>query len=141
MEWWMGTGTIHHICADKGCSHPTFQLMVRNCSWKAFEFKGWRIRQSDIEDDIGKEPNLNNVLHMLNIHKNLVSGFLLSKNSFKLFFVSDKFMLTKNNRYVSKEYVKDGLFKMNVLTIVPKNSRNKISFVAYILESSNLCKC
>lgn len=67
-----------------------------------------------------------------------MSGSLLSKNGFKLVFVSDKFILIKNNMYVGKCCVKYGLFKINVLTIVSNNSMNKISFSAYILESSNL---
>lgn len=49
----------------------------------------------------GKKLSLNNILHVLNIHKNLVSGSFLSKNGFKLIFVSDKFVLTKNNVYAN----------------------------------------
>ena len=37
---------------------------------------------------------------------------------------------------MGKGYVKDGMFKMNVITI--KNAMNKEKFSAYILESSNL---
>lgn len=51
----------------------------------------------------GKEFNLNNVLHVLDIRKNLVSSSLLRKNVFNLVFVSDKFILTKNNMYVGKD--------------------------------------
>ena len=50
----------------------------------------------------GKELVLNNVLHVPDIRKNLVSGSLLSKNGFKLVFVSDKFVLSKNEMYVGK---------------------------------------
>lgn len=75
----------------------------------------------------GKELSLNNVLRVPDIRKNLVSSSLLNNNRFKLVFVLDKFILTKNNMYVSKGYVKNGVFKMNVLTIVPNNSRNNIS--------------
>lgn len=79
-----------------------------------------------------KELSLNNVLYVLDILKNLVSGSLLSNNKFKLVFVSDKFELTKNNIYVGKGFVKDELVKMNILTIVPNNSMNKnIFFYVY----------
>ena len=44
----------------------------------------------------GKELTLNNVLHVPDIRKNLVSRSLLSKNEFRLVFESDKFVLTKN---------------------------------------------
>ncbi|CAL9006155.1 unnamed protein product [Prunus brigantina] len=60
----------------------------------------------------GKEVTLNNVLHVPEIRKNLVSGSLLSKNGFKLVFEYDKFVLTKNGMYVGKGYLTDGLFNM-----------------------------
>ena len=44
-----------------------------------------------------KELTLNNVLH---VRKNLVSSSLLNKNGFKLVFVSDKFIHSKNDMYV-----------------------------------------
>ena len=48
----------------------------------------------------GKELSLNNVLHVPEMRKNLVSGSLLSNNGFKLVFVSDKFVLIKDRVYV-----------------------------------------
>ncbi|KAL6331695.1 hypothetical protein AAG906_016691 [Vitis piasezkii] len=48
----------------------------------------------------GKELTLNDVLHVLDICKNLVFGSLLSKNGFKMVFESNKFVLTKNGVYV-----------------------------------------
>ena len=50
----------------------------------------------------GKDLTFKNVLHVPDIRKNLVSGSLISKNGFKLVFVSDKFILTKNDVYVGK---------------------------------------
>ncbi|VVA36738.1 PREDICTED: retrotransposon, partial [Prunus dulcis] len=85
----------------------------------------------------GKEVTLNNVVHVPEIRKNLVSGSLLSKNGFKLVFESDKFVLTKNGMYVGKGYLTDGLFKMNVMTVVHKVNTNKVSS-AYMLELSDL---
>ena len=88
----------------------------------------------------GKELTLNDVLHVPEIRKNLVSGSLLSKKGFKLVFVSDNFILTKNGMYVGKGYMSNGLFKMNVMTVVPhiKNINKKNTSSAYILESSNV---
>ena len=85
----------------------------------------------------GKKLTLNNVLHVPDIRKNLVSGSLLSQKGFKLVFVSDKFVLTKNGMYVGKGYMSNWLFKMNVMTIVPSNI-NKNTSSAYMIESSNL---
>ena len=81
-----------------------------------------------------KELTLNNVLHVTDIRKNLVSGSLLNKNDFMLVFVSDKFVLSKNEMYIGKDYLSDGLFKLNVLTVVPKSIINKVSTFAYIVE-------
>ena len=69
-----------------------------------------------------------------------MSGSLLSKKGFKLVFVSDNFILTKNGMYVGKGYMSNGLFKMNVMTVVPpiKNINNKNTSSAYMLESSNV---
>ncbi|KAL4035835.1 hypothetical protein IC575_004542 [Cucumis melo] len=56
--------------------------------------------------------------------------------AFKLVFVSDKFVLSKNEMYIGKGYLSDGLFKLNVLTIVPKSiNNNKLSTFAYIVKS------
>ena len=62
----------------------------------------------------GKKLTLNDVLHVPDIRKNLVSCSLLSKNGFKLGFESDKFVLTKNGVYVGKGYMSNGLFKINI---------------------------
>ena len=54
-------------------------------------------------------------------------------------FVSDNFILTKNGMYVGKGYMSNGLFKMNVMTIVPSiKNINKNTSSAYMLESSNV---
>ena len=77
------------------------------------------------------------MLHVPDIRKNLVSGPLLSKNGFRLVFESDKFVLTKSGMYVGKGYLSDGLFKLNVMTIVPQVTMNENSTSsAYIVESS-----
>ena len=88
----------------------------------------------------GKELTLNDVLHVPEIRKNLVSGSLLSKKGFKLVFVSDNFILSKNGMYVGKGYMSNELFKMNVMTVVPpiKNINKKSMSPAYMLESSNV---
>ena len=89
---------------------------------------------------LSKELTLNDVLHVLKIRKNLVSGSLFSKKDFKLVFVLDNFILTKNGMYVGKGYMSNGLFKINVMTVVPpiKNINNKNKSFAYMLESSNV---
>ena len=57
----------------------------------------------------GKTLTLKNVLHVPEIRKNLVSTSLMVKNGFKVVFVSDKVVISKNDMYVGKGYLSDGL--------------------------------
>ena len=52
-------------------------------------------------------------------------------------FDSNKFVLSKSGIYVGKGYVNDGMWKLNVMTII-KSNMNKASTSTYMLESSNL---
>ena len=73
----------------------------------------------------GKELTLNNMLHVLDIPNNLFFDSLLSKNGFKLVFnlyLIIKFVLSKNDIYFGKSYLSDGLYKLNILTVVPKST-------------------
>ena len=83
----------------------------------------------------GRFLTLKDVPHALEIQKNLVSGLLSSKYSFKLAFESDKFSLFKSGMYVGKGYFSNGLFKMNVMTTI---DNNKSTYSVYMLELSNV---
>ena len=109
------------------------QLSMGNSSTSKFEGKGNVILKMTFR----KELTLNDVLHVPEIRKNLVSGSLLSKKGFRLVFESNKFVPTKSGIYVGKGYMSNGLFKMNVMTIV-SNFNNKNTSSAYMLESSNI---
>ena len=52
-------------------------------------------------------------------------------------FESNKFILSKSGMCVGKGYVNDGIWKLNVMTII-KSNMNKESTSTYMLESSNL---
>ena len=69
------------------------QLFMENSSTSKVEGQGKVI----LKLTSGKKLTLNNVLHVLEIRKNLVSGSLLSKNGFKVVFVSDEFLLSRND--------------------------------------------
>ena len=141
-EWWVDTGVIRHVCSAKKMfsSYQTIdngeQLFMGNSSSSKVEGQGKVV----LKMTSGKELTLNDVLHVPKIRKNLVSGSLLSKKGFKLVFVSDNFILSKNGMYVGKGYMSNGLFKMNVMTVVPpiKNINKKNTSSAYMLESSNV---
>ena len=141
-EWWVDTGATRHVCSDKKMfsSYQTIdngeQLFMGNSSSSKVEGQGKVV----LKMTSSKELTLNDVLHVLEIRKNLVFGSLLSKKGFKLVFVSDNFILTKNGMYVGKGYMSNGFFKMNVMTVIPpiKNINKKNTSSAYMLESSNV---
>ncbi|GJQ95174.1 pol polyprotein [Tanacetum coccineum] len=83
-----------------------------------------------------KKLKLTNVLYVLEIRKNLVSGWLLNKFGLRLVFESDKFVLSKNQMYVGKGYAINGMLKLNVMVV--KNEINKMNSYAYLIESSNV---
>ena len=62
-----------------------------------------------------KVLTLNNVLHVSTIRKNLVYTALLVKNGFKCVLVSDKAVISKNEMFIGKGYLNEGLFKLNVM--------------------------
>ena len=62
------------------------------------------------------------------------SGSMLNKHGFRMVFESDKVILSKSRMYVGKGYVTDGLFKLNVMTIIDKDNKSSVC----LLESSNL---
>ena len=138
-EWWVDIGATRHICSDKKMfsSYEAIndgeQLFMGNSSSSKVEGKGKVI----LKMTSGKELTLNDVLHVPEIRKNLVTGSLLSKKGFRLVFESDKIVLTKSGIYVGKGYMSNGLFKMNVMTIV-SDFNNKNTSSAYMLESSNI---
>ena len=100
----IGINTTRHVCSDKKMfsSYQTIdsgeQLFMGNSSSSKVEGQGKVV----LKMTSGKELTRNDVLHVPKIRKNLVSGSLLSKKGFKLVFVSDNFILTKNGMYVGK---------------------------------------
>lgn len=120
------------------CSQITKKLNGEKLFMKNFvSFKVEGQGKVTLKMTSGKEFVINNILHVSDIYKNLVFEFLLNKNSFKLLFISDKFVITKNKVYVSKGYLCDEMFKIVVLTIALKLSiMNKILNSTYMLKLS-----
>ncbi|GFP97577.1 retrovirus-related pol polyprotein from transposon tnt 1-94 [Phtheirospermum japonicum] len=90
----------------------------------------------------GKEITLNEVLHVPDIRKNLVFGSILVSRGFRLVFEANKFVLSKFGTPLGKGYLTDGLFKLSVMAIRPKQVINKIaSDSSYLTECSSLWHC
>ncbi|GJU13209.1 retrotransposon protein, putative, ty1-copia subclass [Tanacetum coccineum] len=108
--WWVHTGATRHVCADKSMFHffravdNGEKLYMGNSATADIKGEGDVILKMTSE----KELKLTNVLHVLEIRKNLVSGWLLNKFGFCLVCESDKFVLSKNQMYVGKGYALNG---------------------------------
>ena len=79
---------------------------------------------------------LSDVLHVPDIHWNLVSVSLLGKAGVKVLFDFDKIVLTKNDAFVGKGYCNKGLFMLNVNDII---NNNAFSSFACIVYSYDIC--
>ena len=77
----------------------------------------------------GQEIILKNVKYVSDMRKNLISGSLLSKAGFVVTFESDKLVLKKNDIFLGKGFVEDGLVKMCIKTVLFTNEPN-----AYLVE-------
>ncbi|CAH9072258.1 unnamed protein product, partial [Cuscuta europaea] len=135
-ERFVDTGATRHICSNREL-FTTFEpsngekVWMGNSAHSAVQGVGKVV----LKMTSGKELTLNQVLFVPEIRKNLISGSLLNKHGFRMVFESDKLVLSKSGMYVGKGYTCDGLFKLNVMTII--NNNNKIPS-AYLLESSNV---
>ena len=136
-EWWLDTKATRHVCHDKGifsilkASDAGEKLYMRNSATSVIQWEGTVI----LKMTSGKNLTLNNVLFVLDIRKNLVSGSLLNKHGFRIVIESYKLVLTKSGMFVGKGYVNDGLFKLNVMSVKDIGIKNSS---AYLLESPNL---
>ena len=125
-EWFLDSGATRHICSAKeafATYTPTEydeDLFMRNTTTARISGSG----KVMLKITSGKVLTLNNVLHVPTIRKNLVSVALLVKNGFKCVLVSDKVVISKNEMFIGKGYLNEGLLKLNVMVIdsINKNS-------------------
>ncbi|GJZ01093.1 pol polyprotein [Tanacetum coccineum] len=117
--WCVDIGATRHVCADKSMFHSFRavdngeKLYMGNSATADIKVKGDVILKMTFE----KELKLTNVLYVLEIRKNLMSGWLFYKFGFRLVFESDKFVLSKNQMYVGRGYAVTGIFKLNVMVV------------------------
>ena len=87
-DWWVDTGAVRHICSEKLLFseyqklEQDEQLFMGNLAVSKVEGKVKVI----LKWTSGKELTLNDVLHDLDIRKNLISGSILSKKGFRMVF-------------------------------------------------------
>ena len=78
---------------------------------------------------------LSDVVHVLDIHWNLVLVSPVVKDEWGSLFHSDNIMLTKNNVFVGNNYYNQGLFMLNVSKII---NNNNVSSSIYLVDSCDI---
>ncbi|KAA0059670.1 putative Polyprotein [Cucumis melo var. makuwa] len=130
--WWLDTGASHHVCHDLSIFRKYNEVKDKKILLGDHHTtKVAGIGKVELKFTSGKMLVLKEVLHTLEIRKNLVSRYLLNKAGFTQTIGSDLFTLTKNNVFVGKGYATDGMFKLNLKI-------NKIASSAYMLTSFNV---
>ena len=76
----------------------------------------------------GKVLALSDVLHVLDIHWNLVLVSLLGKAGVRILFDSNKIVLTKNDAFVGNSYCNQDLFVLNVYDIINNNASSSSTY-------------
>jgi hypothetical protein len=77
---------------------------------------------------------LRNVQHVPSIGKNLISGFLLCRDGYKLVFESNKCVLSKFGTFIGKGYESGGLFRLSLC-------ESNVKYVYFINnhDEANIC--
>ncbi|PHT74170.1 hypothetical protein T459_21447 [Capsicum annuum] len=135
-EWWMDSGATHHVCANKelflsfASAQAEEMLYMANFATAKVEGTG----KICLKMSSGKVLTLSNVQYIPELRRNLISISFLDKNGFKCVTVSGKVIVSNREMYVGKDYLTEGLYKMNLMTVEMNKSLNS----SYLLESNDL---
>ncbi|CAJ2630366.1 unnamed protein product, partial [Trifolium pratense] len=129
--WWIDTGATRHVCYERAMFR-TYTIAenkkVQMGNAHTSEVAG--IGDIELKFTSGKTLILKDVMHVPDMKKNLVSGFLLNKAGFSQTIGADLYTITKNGIFIGKGYAADGMFKLNVDLNL---NLNKISTSVYSL--------
>nr|GEV01333.1 glucose-6-phosphate isomerase 1, chloroplastic [Tanacetum cinerariifolium] len=146
-DWWYDSGATTHVCNNKDLFKTYKETEDGHEVMMGDNHTSKVIGSGNIEIQLTsrKKLTLMNVLHVLNIRKNLVSGFKLCKNGVKAVIESDKVIMSKANVFVEKAYACDGMFKLNINKTTTKMKRKpfpKVDRQSDMLElvHSDICE-
>ena len=116
VAWWVDSGATIHVCKNKYW-FKTYELVtdgsvlhMGNESTVPVLGRG----SVDLKFSSGKVICLNDVLHVPEIRKNLVSSSMLNSCGFKQVFECDKFVLKKNGMFIGFGYLCNRMFRLNI---------------------------
>ncbi|KAL0336726.1 UNVERIFIED_CONTAM: Retrovirus-related Pol polyprotein from transposon TNT 1-94 [Sesamum radiatum] len=136
-DWILDTGASRHFCSNKALFHELLETTDGECVFMGNSTTAGVLGKGKILLKLtsGKTLALIDVLYVPSLRRNLVSGSLLNKVGLKIVLESDKVIITKNNDFVGKGYLSDGLFVLNTVpAMFNKNSSNS----AYLIESIDI---
>ncbi|KAI3446983.1 hypothetical protein Pfo_003648, partial [Paulownia fortunei] len=114
--WWLDSRATIHVYNNRSqfktyeeVKEPEDVLMGNHDSAKVLVQATVEIKFTS-----GQKFTLLNVYHVPEVRKNLVSANLLCKKGFKIVLEADKVIMSKNNVFVGKGYVCDGMFKLSI---------------------------
>ena len=132
-DWWFDSSAMVHVCNNEEQfntyeeSSLEQEVLMGNHNRAKVHGKGI----VEVKMSSSKKLVLTNVFHVPNIKKNLVSANFLCKSGVKVVIESDKLILSKNEIFVGKRYVIDGMHKLIIIN-------EDVSGCAYIVDSSYL---
>lgn len=123
-EWLIDTSATRHICFNSEL-FTTFKTIdsekvcMGNYVQSAIEVVGKVVQKMISEKDL----TLNNMLYMLEVQE--LSFWFADEQTWILNGVkSNKVVFSRSGIYVGKDYILDGIFKLNVITFIKKNINN-----------------
>ena len=133
-DWWLDSGANIHVCFD-GEFFKTYHKSSGGSVTLGNDSVAQVLGIGDVELKMtsGETLILKDVRHVLEVRRNLVSGSSLVQQGYKVVLESNKVVITKNNLFIGKGYVCDGLFKLNVQLEVREVSPN-----VFNVESCNV---
>ncbi|XP_074266326.1 uncharacterized protein LOC141588800 [Silene latifolia] len=139
-DWILDTGASRHLCANKDL-FAEFEdvadgecVYMGNSSSHCYHPKG----KIFLKLTSGKTLALNNVLYVPTLRRNLVSGALLNKAGVKLVFEADKVVMSRNGDFVSKGYLCEGLFVLNVDSPIINNNASTSAYFAESIDKETV---
>ena len=135
-DWWLDSGANIHVCNERSWflnyqESSGGNVILGNDSVAQVSGRG----RINLEFTSGKILVLNNVLHVPTIRRNLISSSILLSVGYRIVMDSNKVVISKNNVFIGKGYVCEGLIKLNVS---PNLINNEISPIVLNTENSSL---
>ncbi|URE42102.1 Retrotransposon protein [Musa troglodytarum] len=136
--WWYDTCATVHVCYDKTLFKTYREVTDGQEIQMGNEVRSKVIGKGNVEliFTSGKKVTLTNVLHVLGMSRNLVSGNLLGEPGIKSVFESRKLILSRNGTFVGKGYSTEGMVKLSIVDNDSEFNKN-VAFV-YIVDSCSL---